>query len=95
MKQTIYNIENSLLVRKWEDSPNKELKSVFGVEFITTEGRLFDDIIKTHLFKEMVSSCINREPSYSGEEVYIEHLKKAINGAKAKITIKIELEKYE
>lgn len=84
-----------IITKKWESSPDKELKSVFGTEFITKEGELFEYLIKTFHFNEIIEDIINKEPNYIGEERYIDHLKNSIKDSTPKITIKIELEKYE
>ena len=90
---TFKSFRNNQIISKWEV---REINpSVLGMEFQVPIG---DDCLKGFVeFLEEWKNNILSKTDYKDEyeEKYYEKLKKEIEGAKPKITIKIELEKYE
>lgn len=92
---TFNAFNNCLILSRWETTPAKELKSIFGFEFQTKDGEVFEYIVDKLHFKDLIEQTLNRETHGETDVKYLEHLKKAMEGTTTKITIKIELEKYE
>ena len=93
IKPTLKNFRDNIIIRKWE---GREINSsVLGMEFQVPIG---DDYMKglVEFLEEWKNNILNKtEYSDKYEEKYYEKLKREVEGAKPKITIKIELEKYE
>jgi hypothetical protein len=91
-----------LIIKKW-DSLGFNPKSVLGLEILCTQGELFEKLIKEYKFDEWVESIENKgmdsidiQSNYAEEHLrQLKKLKEDIKKCKPKITIKIELEKYE
>ena len=67
-----------------------------ALEFQVIEGsELFDNLMKEADFEEYRSRCLNREVYNETDLRHLNRLKKDCEGTKTKITVKIELEKYE
>lgn len=99
----INDFKGAIVTEQWD---NKFIvESVYGLKFECYEGsEIFDYLYKNLKFQEFVNNIINKE--YSEEELKEIHfmkiskyandkLKEDIKVSKPKITIKIELEKYE
>lgn len=97
---TTQRFMDAVITRKWEGREDRI--SPLGMEFQVVEGEndtIYQYLMEKLQFQSYIDSILNKElegaelSQYS--EKHLKQLKEDIKGSKVKITIKIELEKYE
>lgn len=94
---TFKSFGKSVITKKWEGGDNRI--SPLGLEVELREGKLFERLLEKYCFSDLISNVLDRKLKGVEKTEYslknLNKLKNDIRGSKIKITIKIELEKYE